>query len=116
MNHTDAHGTGDHRRIVEALSGQDDPTQYDHQTSPVTSRVDHGSIAMNGLIHEELARQRHREAYLEARQARLWRAVRAQRRARRAAEVAVRAAERVGADGGYRPSVRAGLGAPIADR
>jgi hypothetical protein len=51
---------------------------------------------MQGYLHEQIARERHREACLEARRIRLVRAVRAERRARRAAEMAVRARERVG--------------------
>jgi hypothetical protein len=53
---------------------------------------------MFGQIHQDIARQRHREAYIEARRARLVRAVRAERRARRAVEIAVRATERAGQD------------------
>jgi len=53
---------------------------------------------MYGYLHEEVARQRHREACLEARRARMRRALRAERRARRAVEVAVRASERVGVE------------------
>jgi hypothetical protein len=91
MNHTDAHGSGEHRRHVEGRRLDLTPIG---QTLPALSRGDSRSLAMYGLMHEELARQRQREACLEARRARLRRAVRAQRRARRAAEVAVRAAER----------------------
>lgn len=51
---------------------------------------------MYGLIHEQLARQRCREAYLEARRLRMHRALTAQHRARRAVEIAARAVERAG--------------------
>jgi len=53
---------------------------------------------MYGFMHEEIARQRHRESYLEARRLRIARAARAGRRARRAVEVAVRAGERLAGD------------------
>ena len=53
---------------------------------------------MHGYLHEQMARERHREACLQARRIRLVRAVRAERRARRAAETAVRARERVGVE------------------
>ncbi|HEX2807499.1 MAG TPA: hypothetical protein VHN80_15145 [Kineosporiaceae bacterium] len=53
---------------------------------------------MQGYLHEQIARERHREACLEARRIRLVRAVRAERRARRAAELAARARERVGVE------------------
>ena len=53
---------------------------------------------MQGYLHEQIARERHREACLQARRIRLVRAVRAERRARRAEEVAVRARERVGVE------------------
>jgi hypothetical protein len=69
-----------------------------HQDMPAGRRTYTRSNAMNGFLHEEIARQRHREAYLEARRIRLVRAVRAERRARRAVEVAVRAGERAGVD------------------
>ena len=69
------------------------------QDMPAGRRTDTRSIVMmNGFLHEEIARQRHREAYLQARRIRLARAVRAERRARRAVEVAVRAGERAGVD------------------
>jgi len=54
---------------------------------------------MQGYLHEQLARERHREAHLQARRIRLVRALRAERRARRAAETAVRARERIGVEG-----------------
>ena len=63
-------------------------------TEPVAGRSFQGSTAMYGHLHQELARQRHREAYLQARRVRLLRASRAERRARRAVELAVRAGER----------------------
>jgi hypothetical protein len=107
MNHTDAHGAGDHRRWIESLRARfdtfDPPTPaFDRPTAPAVNRREVRSTTMNGLIHEQLARQRHREAYLEAHRARLRRAVSAQRRARRAAEVATRAAERAGHDHAFR--------------
>jgi hypothetical protein len=71
---------------------------YQDQTAPVESRSFTGGSAMYGFLHEQVARQRHREACLEARRVRMARAVRADRRARRAVEVAVRANERVGVE------------------
>jgi len=63
-------------------------------TAPAEGRSFQGSTVMYGDLYQELARQRHREAYLQARRARLLRAARAERRARRAVEIAVRAGER----------------------
>jgi hypothetical protein len=101
MNRTDANGTGDHRRRVlistrvQHHSIRPDPIW----TGPrLAGEDDIRSFDMYGLIHEQLARQRHREAYLEARRARLVRAVRARERARRAADVAARAIERAAAE------------------
>lgn len=103
MNHTDAQGAGDHRRRIEGLMDRY-LNRYDRidtslgadpeATAPAIDRRDVRSTTMNGLIHEQLARQRHREAYLEAHRLRLRRAVRAQGRARRAAEIAARAVDR----------------------
>ena len=53
---------------------------------------------MQGYLLEQIAREKHREACLQARRARMVRAVRAERRARRAAETAARARERIGAE------------------
>ena len=69
-------------------------TYQNRPTSPAQGRSTQGSTVMYGDLYQELARQRHREAYLQARRARLLRAVRADRRARRAVEIAVRAGER----------------------
>jgi len=101
MNRTDANGTGEHRRRVlirtsdQRQSTRPDPTRIDAR---LVADDDIRSFDMYGLIHEQLARQRHREVYLEARRARLVRAVRARDRARRAAEVAARAVERAEAE------------------
>jgi hypothetical protein len=67
---------------------------FDLNLRPATGRADLGSTTMFGQIQEDLARQRYREAHLEARRIRLVRAARAERRARRAVEIATRAAER----------------------
>jgi hypothetical protein len=103
MNHTDAHGTGDHRRSIEGRLARHDSTEHVHhpdQAVPAANWEDARSITMHGSLHEQLARERHREAYLEARRFRLQRAFRAQRRAGRAAEIAVRAVERAGLQAG----------------
>jgi hypothetical protein len=68
------------------------------------NRRDVRSTKMNGLIHEQLARQRQREVYLEAYRIRMRRALTAQHRARRAAEIAARAVERAGHDHRFRSS------------
>jgi hypothetical protein len=70
------------------------------QASPAARRWYVGSTVMFGTFHQEIARQRHREACLQARRFRLARAVRAERRARRAVEIAVRAHHRAGGDVG----------------
>ena len=70
-------------------------SDHDRSTAPAAGRPVQGSNEMLGQLHQELARQKHREAYIEARRIRLLRAARAERRARRAAEIAVRACERV---------------------
>ena len=85
-NHRDSNGAVSHRL-------------NSHQPAPASRRPFTGSTSMFGHIHEEIARQRHREACLEARRLRLARALRADRRARRAVELAVRAGERAGAEG-----------------
>lgn len=64
------------------------------QPAPASGRSFVGSTAMFANMHEEVARQRHREVCLEAHRRRLARAVRAELRARRAVERAVRAGER----------------------
>jgi hypothetical protein len=66
-------------------------------TAPAEGRSFQGSTVMYGHLHQELARQRHREACLQAHRVRVLRAARAERRARRAVEIAVRAGERIGA-------------------
>ena len=66
----------------------------DRPIAPAEGRDYQGSTAMYGHLHQELARQRHREACLQARRVRVLRAVRAGRRARRAVELAVRDSER----------------------
>jgi hypothetical protein len=63
-------------------------------TAPADGRSTTGSSDMFGQLHSELARQKHREACIEARRVRVLRAARAGRRARRALELAVRAGER----------------------
>lgn len=113
MNHTDANGAGDHRRRLEGRRVLD-LTRTD-PTHPAGGRGDSRSHEMHGMIHEELARQRHRELCLQARRSRLARAVRARERARRAAELAVRAAERAGAESVYPGARRAVAGAAVAD-
>lgn len=81
------------------LSRRDTHHRDINQPAPATRRSIVGSTAMFGHLHEEVARQRHREACLEARRFRLARAVRAESRARRAVERAARAGERAGAEG-----------------
>lgn len=99
MNHTDANLTGEYRRRAtdRRVEFRLARTRTD-PTCPMPDHVDFRRLDMTGLIHEQLARQRCREACLEARRSRLVRAVRARERARRAAEVAVRAVERAGAE------------------
>ena len=89
MNRTDANGTGDHRRRVlfrrDPRRGLGRSRTRTRSTDPGPTRTDPclvagddvRSIDMYGLIHEQLARQRHREACPEARQphhATAWRA------------------------------------------
>jgi hypothetical protein len=68
---------------------------YDNRSTAPADGASKGRTAMLGTLHQELARQRHREACIQARRVRLIRAARAERRARRAVELAVRASERV---------------------
>jgi hypothetical protein len=85
-----------HRRRTDPSIEQPIDHFVEMSNAPAERRSLPRSTAMFGQIHQELARQRYREAYIEARRARLARAVRAERRARRAVEIAVRASERAG--------------------
>lgn len=87
--------------VVGGLRPVPDPLRdaYENRsTEPVEGRTFQGSTVMYSHLHQELARQRHRDAYLLARRVRLLRASRAERRARRAVDLAVRARERVHAE------------------
>ncbi|MDQ1289401.1 MAG: hypothetical protein QG622_2967 [Actinomycetota bacterium] len=82
MNHTDANGAGEHRRRIEGLRTRFDrfgsPVPIpDRSTTPVLDRRAVRSTAINGLVHEQLARQRHREVPLGVRRIRGWRTARA---------------------------------------